>query len=1552
MELGLNNSLLAGDQRLVDHIVGEVKSQGIFDQFRKECLADVDTKPAYQNLRTRVESSVNSFLNKQTWKTDLNKNQLRETLRKHIHEAPYLEVGVERIVDQVVHPKVYSVFMPQVEDVVYKFLGIERPKSQRNGTCDLKDLLPKDLDPVSPESDRNSLKDISLESMDENIAETFNGEEQEKSVNTNCQEKEQDAEEALKEKEADYTENGDDLEIPTSSPVKAVLNSSFKSDETNKTEEEEEESPVFEPIDSGNLNESNMSNDSHLSGISELTSHRSRSPDFMTEFSRDNFDNSNQDSQLSKVSSNSRLSIVTDFGSSNHASTPAPESKEDSKYTKDNFKDVRELDSSKDKFNFEVIKSKESSKSISSKESSRDASEYKDSKSKEEIKSRNSKDKQDSRTNKDKDQNSRRGHSRKQYSTSKSKDKNEPDSQEIRENSEKIKESKVKESEKKDESSKEVKDLKDLYKEKIRELREKKELSEKEKLGKDKDSSKGSKESREKKDFSSSREKDDYKKGHKSSSSSSSRSSSYHNSKSSKSSESKESRDKNSNKRDDRHHSNGKSESRSNSRSKRDSRSESKSDSRSSDRSVKDKKRRDEKKSKPTDDHSSLRKNYNDRRSTDRDGSNGSSSKYSHKSPYGANNSSGKLGPTTNVTKDNSRDHHSSGETTDNIHDSLEMMFANDGKNSANHNSNNPPKRVDPGTAEICLPLKKRPLLNDDSSSEESKPEAKKLKVADKKTTKRKIEKDIFKIDTDVASVPDEERVQIIEVPDEDYENPYSDEEPILSLEETTKIILDDVPVRPMQSKLSEMEQSIRQSLNEMMGEHKLKESEDTIASTKLTPVIDSSTLLETLTDDSNNDSEDLAIAENSQEKAEDKKNGSLNVNADEVQKDVNIEQNEEKDTDMQNNEKIKENVQVDVKMSDYKVEEKEQFDQSHETNVKQVKSDIQTNKIQFDQESTENAVVLNDDKEENTADVNMTDDKEKEREEPKDVDVKQSTIQEEKVSDEVAETSIISKPSIENVDQDEDSTDDTTDEFNEDHKLVIDEEFDEKESNNDNEINVSSENESTNEMLTKSRKNYESNIESDKFEESKDDDKCQEFDVRKIKEVELQETLTDKSSDDESMDDDDIKIIKIKEVDTSEKPVEYTEDVQKNIKDRLIDELGKLNEDESYMEKAIDNEVLETPDEEKIIPESLAQVECIEVDKDNDFEKFDEHAQIIQVNETEQDNAKVNDAVPKDENNELSHDEDDDDDDEDKSNELIIICEEKEEAEQELTLIFNEDSNNKIKASTSSSRIKVDNNIDTILEKEEVQESRDTMQDEKIDQPTTSKGVFSRSAVVVSPFEEDCLYLESQQSNQKYLKFKKFLEKLEADPNRSLEDMIESYGGVVVSAMSMAAPSAPSILKRKPSTSPVSDIVATNTTNNNIEGSVKDNSTDEVGDDAVSSMKKRKVGRTKKTSISSSTSSSTSTTSPLSQQQPLQQPQQQPQLAIVNGENFVMPLSPDSDVSANSDKNAANVFKDERSHRSGHSRSSQQRYSSDDLYKPRPLFSSTSRRNRRFNQA
>ncbi|XP_033219069.1 myb-like protein X [Belonocnema kinseyi] len=956
MDMNLSNTLLAGDPRLVDHIVGQVKSQGIFDQCRKECIADVDTKPAYQNLQNRVEGSVNSFLRSQTWKPDLNKNQLRETLRKHIHDAAFLEVGVERIVDQVVNPKIYSVFRPQIEDVVYKFLGLERPRQrEKNGPCALKDLLPKDLDPISPESDRNSLKDESLESIDLND-QHLNGrgemlsesksqlanvemkhvddikkEEITKIENVKVEELKRIDEikveviERMEETEEikngqDLDENSMEFEKPlTKTASTSNLNISFRSDD--KTEEEEE-SPQFEPIDIMNLNESNLSNDSHLSGISELTSHRSRSPDYSNEFSRDHFDLSNhdQDSQLSKVSSNSRLSIVTDFGSSNQASSHFPIANEDSKdKSRDNFRAIRDVEEGKykeSKFNFESIKSKASSqekdskslKSFSSRENSRDEadslrekSESKDGKDRNEsFKSKIPKIKSESRDSKrhrdrdrdrkkqsssssssrhskssanDRDQ-SREGSEKTKLKEEKTKEKEEKKVKDERKEKEDRKEKdEKKDSERRDSEKQEMvqdifKDLKDIYKEKIRELREKKELTEKEKLNKDSKT----KDSKEKRD--SSRDKKDHKKDHRTS-----KSSDRHEKSSRKSNESKD-KDK---KRDD-HRSSKDSKSRSSrsekeSRAKRDGKSEkseSRKDSKSESQS-KEKKQREEKK-KSKDDHSSLRKNSNDRRSTDRDGSNGSNSKSSQKTTSTEKS-------TTTLTKETNKTN-SGGDTSDGIEDSqgntsklatTEFETQDPGSNSTSgediqlvwseNSSKTDNSNADTNALnEAVLPLKKRPFPEDSSSPSPTsstekvkKPkfaknfnEAKKLMKIRRRMEKQNPDQDEVKViksevqklkveesgkeslsnsplpEEDITKVPDEERVQIIQVPDEECEEPYSEEINSLTLEETSMIILEGQILREShkkESKLSLMERSIRQSLDEMMSDQKLAEN-------------------------------------------------------------------------------------------------------------------------------------------------------------------------------------------------------------------------------------------------------------------------------------------------------------------------------------------------------------------------------------------------------------------------------------------------------------------------------------------------------------------------------------------------------------------------------------------------------------------------------------------------------------------------------------------------------------------------------------------------------
>uniref|UniRef100_A0A3Q3GSM6 Biorientation of chromosomes in cell division 1 like 1 n=1 Tax=Labrus bergylta TaxID=56723 RepID=A0A3Q3GSM6_9LABR len=117
------SGLPPGDPQLVSMIVNHLKTQGLFDQFRRECLADVDTKPAYLNLKQRVDNFVSNHLSNHTWSPHLNKNQLRNNIRQLVLQSGMLEQGVDRIVAQVVDPKINHIFRPQVERVVREFLS-------------------------------------------------------------------------------------------------------------------------------------------------------------------------------------------------------------------------------------------------------------------------------------------------------------------------------------------------------------------------------------------------------------------------------------------------------------------------------------------------------------------------------------------------------------------------------------------------------------------------------------------------------------------------------------------------------------------------------------------------------------------------------------------------------------------------------------------------------------------------------------------------------------------------------------------------------------------------------------------------------------------------------------------------------------------------------------------------------------------------------------------------------------------------------------------------------------------------------------------------------------------------------------------------------------------------------------------------------------------------------------------------------------------------------------------------------------------------------------
>uniref|UniRef100_A0A671XZ70 BOD1/SHG1 domain-containing protein n=1 Tax=Sparus aurata TaxID=8175 RepID=A0A671XZ70_SPAAU len=151
-----------GDPQLVSMIVNHLKTQGLFDQFRRDCLADVDTKPAYLNLKQRVDNFVSNHLSNHTWSPHLNKNQLRNNIRQLVLQSGMLEQGVDRIVAQVVDPKINHIFRPQVERVVREFLSPGSCSEEPPAPPPLMEIKPDT--PSTPATCRRSRKKVKMRS--------------------------------------------------------------------------------------------------------------------------------------------------------------------------------------------------------------------------------------------------------------------------------------------------------------------------------------------------------------------------------------------------------------------------------------------------------------------------------------------------------------------------------------------------------------------------------------------------------------------------------------------------------------------------------------------------------------------------------------------------------------------------------------------------------------------------------------------------------------------------------------------------------------------------------------------------------------------------------------------------------------------------------------------------------------------------------------------------------------------------------------------------------------------------------------------------------------------------------------------------------------------------------------------------------------------------------------------------------------------------------------------------------------------------------------------
>ncbi|XP_027626249.1 biorientation of chromosomes in cell division protein 1-like 1 [Tupaia chinensis] len=106
-------------------------------------------KPAYQNLRQRVDNFVTNHLATHTWSPHLNKNQLRNNIRQQVLKSGMLESGIDRIISQVVDPKINHTFRPQVEKAVHEFLATLNHKEEASGSAAPDDEKP-DLSVLAP----------------------------------------------------------------------------------------------------------------------------------------------------------------------------------------------------------------------------------------------------------------------------------------------------------------------------------------------------------------------------------------------------------------------------------------------------------------------------------------------------------------------------------------------------------------------------------------------------------------------------------------------------------------------------------------------------------------------------------------------------------------------------------------------------------------------------------------------------------------------------------------------------------------------------------------------------------------------------------------------------------------------------------------------------------------------------------------------------------------------------------------------------------------------------------------------------------------------------------------------------------------------------------------------------------------------------------------------------------------------------------------------------------------------------------------------------------
>nr|XP_034367646.1 biorientation of chromosomes in cell division protein 1-like [Arvicanthis niloticus] len=121
-----------GNPQHIALMMEQLKSLGLFNSLCWDCLTNMDNKPAYQNLRQKVDNCggpTSGHLDTQEWNPAMNKNQFLNGLRQSMVQSGMLEAGVDKIISQMVDTKLNHIFRPQIEQAIHKFLSSKKKEA-------------------------------------------------------------------------------------------------------------------------------------------------------------------------------------------------------------------------------------------------------------------------------------------------------------------------------------------------------------------------------------------------------------------------------------------------------------------------------------------------------------------------------------------------------------------------------------------------------------------------------------------------------------------------------------------------------------------------------------------------------------------------------------------------------------------------------------------------------------------------------------------------------------------------------------------------------------------------------------------------------------------------------------------------------------------------------------------------------------------------------------------------------------------------------------------------------------------------------------------------------------------------------------------------------------------------------------------------------------------------------------------------------------------------------------------------------------------------------